>query len=121
MKFGAVLLILALAVPVAAQRRQQMDTNHDGKISRDEWKGPADSFDRLDSNHDGFITREERPQGNRRGSSGRFDPKSMDSNGDGRISKDEWKGQAEMFDRIDSNHDGVLTKEEIKNGRERRR
>lgn len=35
------------------------DANHDGKISRDEFKGPPALFDRLDRNHDGFITREE--------------------------------------------------------------
>jgi len=35
------------------------DKNQDGKISREEFSGPAQLFDRLDRNHDGFITREE--------------------------------------------------------------
>jgi hypothetical protein len=35
------------------------DKNHDGKISREEFHGPPQLFDRLDRNHDGFITREE--------------------------------------------------------------
>jgi acetyl esterase/lipase len=35
------------------------DTNWDGKISRDEFRGPPPLFDRLDRNHDGFITQEE--------------------------------------------------------------
>ena len=35
------------------------DKNHDGKISREEFSGPAALFDRLDANHDGFITKDE--------------------------------------------------------------
>ena len=35
------------------------DKNHDGKISREEFSGPKQLFDRIDTNHDGFITREE--------------------------------------------------------------
>jgi acetyl esterase/lipase len=35
------------------------DKNHDGKISREEFSGPKELFDRIDANHDGFITREE--------------------------------------------------------------
>jgi Ca2+-binding EF-hand superfamily protein len=48
---------------------QKLDTNHDGKISLDEWKaGPRsqkdparaqEMFNKLDANHDGFITLEE--------------------------------------------------------------
>jgi Ca2+-binding EF-hand superfamily protein len=36
-----------------------MDANHDGKISKDEWKGPAQAFDRLDTNHDGVLSPDE--------------------------------------------------------------
>ena len=35
------------------------DKNHDGKVSRDEFSGPPELFERLDRNHDGFITRDE--------------------------------------------------------------
>jgi acetyl esterase/lipase len=35
------------------------DKNKDGKISREEFSGPPQLFDRLDRNHDGFITRDE--------------------------------------------------------------
>ncbi len=35
------------------------DRNQDGKISKEEFKGPPQIFDRLDTNHDGFITKEE--------------------------------------------------------------
>ena len=35
------------------------DKNKDGKVSREEFSGPKELFDRIDANHDGFITREE--------------------------------------------------------------
>jgi Ca2+-binding EF-hand superfamily protein len=66
---------------IAAEPRQprkhgrvnQMDTNNDNQISREEWKGEPKRFDRLDVNSDGVITKEElrsirrnrpNPQGN---------------------------------------------------------
>lgn len=38
---------------------ERADTNRDGKLSRDEFRGPPPLFERLDRNRDGFITREE--------------------------------------------------------------
>ena len=35
------------------------DKNKDGKVSREEFSGPKQLFDRIDANHDGVITREE--------------------------------------------------------------
>ena len=47
-----------------------MDKNKDGKISKDEFTGPAPLFDRLDRNSDGFISTDELPPGRaRRGQS----------------------------------------------------
>ncbi|WP_237157035.1 DUF1566 domain-containing protein [Photobacterium rosenbergii] len=41
----------------------QMDTNNDGKLSRDEARGPLKrDFDRLDTNNDGYLTRDELPK-----------------------------------------------------------
>jgi len=39
-----------------------MDSNRDGKVSREEasgFRGVAKNFDRADTNHDGFLSREE--------------------------------------------------------------
>jgi acetyl esterase/lipase len=38
---------------------QRFDTNKDGKISHDEFRGPPALFDRLDRDKDGFVTRAE--------------------------------------------------------------
>ena len=39
---------------------ERLDTNHDGKISRDEMRADMDRhFDKLDTNHDGFIDKAE--------------------------------------------------------------
>lgn len=38
----------------------QMDTNNDGKLSKDELKGPlARDFDTIDTDKDGFLSRKE--------------------------------------------------------------
>ncbi|PQJ32466.1 hypothetical protein BST92_11245 [Nonlabens arenilitoris] len=39
---------------------QQMDTNEDGKLSKDEVQGPLkNDFDKLDTDSDGFLSLEE--------------------------------------------------------------
>lgn len=56
----------------------QMDSNKDGKLSKEEVKGPiANDFSKIDTNSDGFISKEElnkapkpsgqRPQGGQQG------------------------------------------------------
>jgi Ca2+-binding EF-hand superfamily protein len=99
------------------KRMKRMDINNDGVISRDEWKGKPEVFDKIDKNGDGSITREEFDAAARR-QAGRFDQ--MDTNNDGRISRDEWKGQPKRFDRLDVNGDGVITKEEMRSVRQNR-
>ena len=38
---------------------QKMDRNHDGDVSRREFLGPRDQFDRLDRDNDGLIDPDE--------------------------------------------------------------
>jgi hypothetical protein len=99
------------------KRMKRMDVNNDGAISRDEWKGKSEVFDKIDKNGDGLLTREEfGAAAGRQG--GRFNQ--MDTNNDGRISRDEWKGAPKRFDRLDANGDGVITKEEVRSARQNR-
>lgn len=102
---------------VKGQRRhsghalKQMDTNNDGRISRDEWNKKPKAFDRRDQNKDGYLTPEEIGKGKR---NGKHALKQMDVNNDGRLSRDEWKGDPETFRSLDANNDGVITREELK-------
>jgi Ca2+-binding EF-hand superfamily protein len=43
----------------AVTRFDKLDKNHDGVISKDEWKGKPKGFDRIDANHDGVLSRDE--------------------------------------------------------------
>lgn len=101
------------------KRLQRMDANNDGMISREEWQGNPKAFDRLDKNKDGVISREEIAV---RGGSQRMGRiRQLDQNNDKQISRDEWKGSAETFNRLDINSDGVITKEELRALRQNRR
>jgi hypothetical protein len=42
---------------------QRLDRNHDGKVSRSEFDGPADGFSHFDRNRDGFVDSDEAPTG----------------------------------------------------------
>ena len=60
------------------RRLVAMDKNQNQQISRDEWTRRPQIFDRIDSNHDGFLTREEfkaaRDRHRQRDESNRTDP-----------------------------------------------
>lgn len=57
--------------PTFAKLLKDMDKNEDGKLSKEEIKGPLkEDFEKVDTNEDGFITEEEfkkAPKPNRRG------------------------------------------------------
>jgi Ca2+-binding EF-hand superfamily protein len=107
--------------PAASPLLAQFDANHDGKITRSEWKGNDVSFSMLDMNGDGVLTADElapsvpadpgpSPEAVRARREKIF--RWMDANHDGRIAKAEWREEAAKFARLDRNHDGVVTLEE---------
>ena len=127
-------LCLALAAPAAAQQRnnmrfQAMDTNHDGVITRDEWRGNDRSFRNHDWNGDGRLSGDEVRPGAQRQS--RWDDRDLESsvqdeedwtaerfraldhNGDGRLARNEWHAGSELFTRIDRNRDNYLSPAEF--------
>jgi len=115
-------LCLGLATAAGAQTRirfQEMDTNRDGVITRDEWRGSDRAFRNQDWNGDGVLSGDELRVGARRpprdvaGTSGRQDRfTALDTNGDGYISRSEWRGNGTVFNALDANGDGVLTRRE---------
>ena len=93
---------------------EQMDTNQDGKIAKDEATGRlAENFDKYDTNGDGFISKDELPKRGKHHNGKKHKGmmfKKMDSNNDGKISKAEMN---QFFDKLDSNGDGFITKEDM--------
>jgi ribonuclease BN (tRNA processing enzyme) len=56
----------AVSQPSQSRFIRRFDRDGDGKVSRQEFDGPAARFNRLDTNHDGYISSDEAPQGPRR-------------------------------------------------------
>jgi Ca2+-binding EF-hand superfamily protein len=103
------------------RKMKEMDADGDGRVSRAEWKGEAEAFDRFDKNKDGFLDKEDAPRGMGMGGGqpgmggGRIDPeavkarwKKMDRDGDGKVSKEEYTGDFD-FANLDADKDGYLT------------
>ncbi len=113
-----------------------LDTNHDGRLSRDELAKATELFDRLDKNHDGFLDAKElsempavasteEPKINpaaplARRKNGKQERnlaqilKRADTDGDGKLSKEEAPPFLKKnFAKIDTNNDGFLDKSEL--------
>jgi Ca2+-binding EF-hand superfamily protein len=107
--------------PDLAQRLLAMDTDKDGRISKEEWKGRPEGFARMDTDQDGFLTKSEieeiAKRMRRRGGwkSGPSDAlfRRMDADQDGKLTKEEWKLKPDLFARFDANGDGVITPDEV--------
>ncbi len=116
---GLRLLILTLtAIPLlmaeaAAQSYQSWDRNNDGVITRSEWRGTLQDFRDLDWNRDGMLS------GNELRSQWEDDDNetfaSLDRNGNGLISRGEWRGDRATFLRADRNRDSQISRPEFMN------
>ena len=141
-KWCAAMLVLVLAPAAALQAAAQasagqanrfrgMDSNGDGVITRAEWQGSDRSFEVHDWNHDGVLSgnelragaqRQQRwpddPDGSAEAGSQlmdwtpeRFD--NLDHNRDGRLTRDEWHFDAELFRRVDRDRDSSISRREF--------
>jgi EF hand/PKD domain len=102
-----------------------MDRNNDGVITREEWRGSFQSFSVHDWNRDGRLSGDELRVGavepdTPRGANSRYfrgwnqeQFRTLDVNGDGRISRSEWRFDLEDFFRVDRNSDNLLTMNEF--------
>lgn len=133
-------LCLILAADAAAQGRANqgrisprfrgMDTNGDGAITRQEWRGSEQAFRNHDWNHDNVLSGDELRVGAARQNpwndvdiessieeetdwtDARF--RALDHNRDNRLSRAEWHASGELFTRIDRNRDNAITLAEFK-------
>ena len=108
------------------------DANKDEKVTREEWKGPAEFFDRMDRNGDGVITAadfKDGPAGTGASPGGQSDRQPgtpsagqagadaaalfrlLDADKDGKVSKDELE---KLFRRADSDQDDSLSADELR-------
>jgi len=106
---------------------QKFDKDNDGKVSKEEFPGPAEHFPRMDKNGDGFITGDEVQPG-RPPQMGQMDgtgPQGMmgknfiqrfDKDNDGKVSKDEFTGRPDRFTGLDKNGDGFISADEMPQG-----
>ena len=121
----AAVLLLSSCIVLAQGREgpalEQADADHDGKVTKQEYvDARAAQFSRMDRNGDGFIDEaDSRAGGNERGQRAAKALRGrIDSNGDGKISKEEFVNAPTMlFDKFDANKDGVLDATELEAAR----
>jgi len=133
LQIGLAVALVATGANAHAQMRYQgMDTNNDGVITRNEWRGNDRSFRNQDWNGDGVLSGDEVRAGARRQSwgqdwnhDGRVDDvdaqiaqryRGYDMNNDSRVARNEWPGNGRLFSQLDSNRDGYLTIQEYTQG-----
>jgi Ca2+-binding EF-hand superfamily protein len=98
---------------------RKLDTDGDGVVSRREWTGTQEAFDKFDVDRDGALSRKDRELSRElERAQKRFE--SMDKNKDGVISRDEWPGNDASYRLQDRNRNGSITQDELVEQREPR-
>jgi hypothetical protein len=122
----ATLLLLSSCIALAQVREgallEKADTNHDGKVTRQEFDtARAALFARLDANSDGVVDDADsgnHPQASQRAAAAAAVRQRLDSNGDGKISKEEFVGSPSLlFKQFDADHNDVLDAKELEAAR----
>ena len=95
------------------------DENGDGKLSKDEFPGSDKAFGKLDQNQDGYIDKGEAHKARKERSQKKTQAYLIkyDKNGDGKLSKDEFSGSDEAFEKFDKNQDGYIDEIEARKAR----
>lgn len=125
-----VIRVRPLPAPSAGGTQRLLDRNRDGVISRAEWRAADAAFETYDWNRDGILSGDEvraaqrdadrrrragedasRPLEESVGEDRRFTV--LDRNRDQRITRDEWDGTRDAFERLDRDGDWVLTRAEM--------
>ncbi|MBT6312517.1 MAG: hypothetical protein HOJ21_04865 [Alphaproteobacteria bacterium] len=120
--FAGVAIAKAGKAHYAQERFAEIDTNKDGKITRDEGQAHSDArFAKTDTNADGAVTAAEMKAAMMDHMSKRLDRRiakhmeRADTNKDGVISNAEARAAGDArFERMDKNKDGVVELAEIK-------
>lgn len=124
---GGVAMLLAVGPAMAEKGKtmerhkahlEELDTNKDGKISRDEVKAAHDArFNSVDTDGNGSVSLEEFQAAEERRKQMRLQRKfeRADKNGDGVLTSDELDSRRDgHFDKIDKNGDGEISAKERK-------
>jgi hypothetical protein len=127
-KIATAAVLLCSSCVVLAQSREgsaleHADANQDGKITRQEYiDARAAQFARMDRNSDGVVddadSRDRADQSSRGKRAGAALRGRIDTDGDGKISKDEFVNAPTMlFDRFDADKNGELDAKELEAAR----
>lgn len=105
-------------------RFRAMDSNNDGVVTKQEWRGSEDSFRVHDWNNDGILSGNEvrpgfwatgeEPAGADPAASEREDRfEYLDANNNGTIERSEWHASDDAWAWLDRNRDNVLSRAEV--------
>ena len=120
-KIALTVLFLAAATSSPAQYRSSHpdDTNGDGAISRNEWRGDSRTFRDYDANRDGVLSGTEVPGSRQNRDQQRVDAPGradrLDKDGSGAVEGHEWPYNRDVFHKLDRDHNSVLTRDELNN------